>query len=82
MCTPLHYAAMYGFDKVVKVLLCAEKKPNLKIKNYLNITAADCSLDTKTFQLFKEQSEDSYGRILVGDTIRRTSRADYVESLI
>lgn len=53
LCTPLHYASMYGFDKVVKVMLETGKKPNLKLRNYENITAADCSLDIKTFELFK-----------------------------
>lgn len=49
LCTPLHYAAMYGFDKVVKVMLETGKKPNLRLKNFQNITAADCSNDIKTF---------------------------------
>ena len=53
LCTPLHYAAMYGFDKVVKVMLETGKKPNLKLKNFENITAPDCALDTKTFDMFK-----------------------------
>ena len=41
------------FDKVVKVMLETGKKPNLKLKNFENITAPDCALDTKTFDMFK-----------------------------
>lgn len=90
LCTPLHYAAMYGFEDIVKVLLeegdrnVQEKRPNLKIKNYQNMTPSDCSLNTKIYRHFSEKNkeEDSYGRMIIGDTMRRNGRADHVEKLL
>lgn len=53
---------------------------NLKLKNHQNMTASDCSLNGPIYKLFVQAGgeEDNYSRTMIGDTMRRSGRADHV----
>jgi ankyrin repeat protein len=54
MCTPLHYAAMYGYENIVKIIMDNRNKANLKLKNHQNMTAMDCSLNGNIYKHFND----------------------------
>lgn len=82
-CTPLHYAATYGYEEVIHALLMKKHKINFKLKSYQGMTAADSSLNGKIFKMLDVSSEEeNYSRTMLGDTMRRSSRADHVEKLL
>lgn len=85
LCTPLHYAAAHGDEKILRELL--GKKPNTTLKNYQGMTPYDLSQDYKIREIFEEygiktNDESGYGRTPYGPCIRANSRADHVEKLL
>lgn len=82
LCTPLHYAAIYGYEEIVKLFLRERHRLDLQLKNHQGMTASDCSLNGTIFKLFGEAEEDNYSRTMLGGMMRRSSRADHVEKLL
>lgn len=86
--TSIHYASMQGFPLLCKWLLMND--PNLTVKNHLERTPMDLSLNSEIFQIFLDYSgvkqipiyKTPYSRILISSTLLHNSREDHINNIL